>query len=159
MRLFDSCEPFDQTLLEMEWVPPSLTDSIETAVKSSPISSPISSPKTEDKILQQLRENPQCSTQQLGDALGISKRAVLKQIEKLKQQGRLKRVAKRGEDLKLTLQNWRTPESYTKTQTKPPPRFVKLLAWGDGNFSPTSQKNEMNRTKLKTSPAFCALVE
>jgi predicted HTH transcriptional regulator len=92
LRLFDSCEPFDQTLLEMEWVPPSLTDSIETAVKGSPISSPISSPKTEDKILHQLRENPQCSTQQLGDALGISKRAVLKQIEKLKQQGRLARI-------------------------------------------------------------------
>jgi len=88
MRLFDSCEPFDQTLLEMDWVPPSLTDSIE----SSPISSPISSPKTGEKILQQLRENPQCSTQQLGDALGISKRAVLKQIEKLKQQGRLARI-------------------------------------------------------------------
>jgi predicted HTH transcriptional regulator len=92
MRLFDSCEPFDQTLLEMDWVPHSLTDSIETTVKSSPISSPISSPKTEDKILQQLRENPQCSTQQLGDVLGISKRAVLKQIEKLKQQGRLARI-------------------------------------------------------------------
>ena len=92
MRLFDSCEPFDQTLLEMDWVPASLSDSLETGVKSSPISSPISSPKTGEKILQQLRENPQCSTQQLGDALGISKRAVLKQIEKLKQQGRLARI-------------------------------------------------------------------
>lgn len=30
--------------------------------------------------------------QQMGDALGISKRAVLKQIEKLKQQGRLNRI-------------------------------------------------------------------
>jgi predicted HTH transcriptional regulator len=92
MRLSDSCEPFDQTLLEMDWMPASLTDAIETAVKSSPISSPISSPKTEEKILQLLRENPQCSTQQLGDVLGISKRAVLKQIEKLKQQGRLARI-------------------------------------------------------------------
>lgn len=92
MRLSDACEPFAQTLLEMDWMPASLTDTIETAVKSSPISSPISSPKTEEKILQLLRENPQCSTQRLGDALGISKRAVLKQIEKLKQQGRLARI-------------------------------------------------------------------
>jgi len=29
---------------------------------------------------------------QLGEVLGISKRAVLKQIEKLKKQGRLKRI-------------------------------------------------------------------
>lgn len=84
MRLSDSCEPFDQTLLEMDWVVSSLMNAIETAVKSSP--------KTEEKILQQLRENPQCSTQQLGNVLGISKRAVLKQIEKLKQQGRLARI-------------------------------------------------------------------
>ena len=90
--MMNSCEPFDQTLLEMDWVAPSLTNAIETVVKSSPISSPISSPKTEEKILQQLRENPQCSTQQLGNVLGISKRAVLKQIEKLKQQGRLARI-------------------------------------------------------------------
>jgi biotin operon repressor len=81
-------EPFDQTLLEMDWVASSLTNSIETAVKSSPISSP----KTGEKILQHLREYPQCSTQQLGNGLGISKRAVLKQIEKLKQQGRLARI-------------------------------------------------------------------
>ena len=39
-----------------------------------------------------LREDPKLSTQQLGDALGISKRAVLKQIEKLKEQGRLSRI-------------------------------------------------------------------
>ena len=47
---------------------------------------------TEEKILRQLRENPRCSTRQLGDALGISKQAVLKHVEKLKQQGRLAHI-------------------------------------------------------------------
>jgi ATP-dependent DNA helicase RecG len=58
----------------------------------SPTGSPIGSSKTEDRILQMLREDPKLSTQQLGDALGISKRAELKQIEKLKEQGRLSRI-------------------------------------------------------------------
>lgn len=60
--------------------------------KSSPESSPESSPKTEDKILALIRRDLSMTTQQLGDALGISKRAVLKQIDKLKKEGRLQRI-------------------------------------------------------------------
>lgn len=92
MRLSDTVEPFDQTVLEMDWAVVASANSTDASGISSPIGSPISSPKTEDKILQLLVENPQCSTQQLGDALGISKRAVLKQIEKLKQEERLARI-------------------------------------------------------------------
>lgn len=96
LRLFDSFEPFDQTVLEMTWSKSTLAVTSEVTDTSSPIGSPISSPisssKTEDRILQMLREDPKLSTQQLGDALGISKRAVLKQIEKLKEQGRLSRI-------------------------------------------------------------------
>lgn len=100
LRLFDRFEPFDQTVLEMTWSASSLTVSSEVTGTGSPIRSPISSsisspvgsPKTEDRILQMLRDDPKYSAQQLGDALGISKRAVLKQIEKLKQQGRLSRI-------------------------------------------------------------------
>lgn len=96
LRLFDSFEPFDQTVLEMTWNASSLAVSAEVTDTGSPISSPIGSPigssKTEDRILQMLRDDPKRSAQQLGDALGISKRAVLKQIEKLKQQGRLSRI-------------------------------------------------------------------
>ena len=60
--------------------------------KSSPESSPESSPKTEDKILALIRRDLSMTTEQLGDALGISKRAVLKQIDKLKKEGRLQRI-------------------------------------------------------------------
>lgn len=59
---------------------------------SSPISSPISSPNTAGRILDLIRENPGISTSQMGENIGIGKRAVLKQIEKLKLAGRLRRT-------------------------------------------------------------------
>jgi predicted HTH transcriptional regulator len=95
LRLSDSVEPFDHTVLEMTWHIPTAVSPPEIeqgSPISSPISSPICSPATEDRILQLLAANPKYSTQQMGDTLGISKRAVLKQIEKLKQQGRLNRI-------------------------------------------------------------------
>lgn len=55
-------------------------------------SSPKSSPKTEDQILGLLTHDSFMTTEQLASALGISKRAILKQIDKLKVQGRLSRV-------------------------------------------------------------------
>ena len=60
--------------------------------KSSPISSPKSSPKTENRIIELINQDAFVSTVHLGEILDISKRAVLKQIQKLKEQGRLKRV-------------------------------------------------------------------
>lgn len=57
-----------------------------------PKSSPKSSPKTEQQIMELMRKNASITTEQLGEALGITKRAVLKQIGKLKDQGRLQRV-------------------------------------------------------------------
>jgi len=60
--------------------------------KSSPKSSPKSSLKTEDKILQLIAHDSSMSTERLGAELGITKRAVLKQIDKLKEQGRLRRI-------------------------------------------------------------------
>ena len=55
-------------------------------------SSPKSSPKTEDRIIELIRLNASITTEKLGENLGISKRAILKQIDKLKGQGRLRRV-------------------------------------------------------------------
>jgi predicted HTH transcriptional regulator len=48
--------------------------------------------KTEDRIVDLIRQDNTVSTEQLGKLLGISKRAVLKQIDKLKNQGRLRRI-------------------------------------------------------------------
>jgi len=59
---------------------------------SSPISSPISSPGTAGRILDLIRENSTVSASQMGENIGISKRAILKQIEKLKHSGRLRRT-------------------------------------------------------------------
>jgi ATP-dependent DNA helicase RecG len=60
--------------------------------KSSLKSSPKSSLKTEDKIVERIRQDIFITTEKLGKNLGISKRAILKQIEKLKKQGRLRRI-------------------------------------------------------------------
>lgn len=37
-------------------------------------------------------DEPKISTEKIGDILGISKRAVLKQTKKLQEQGRLRRI-------------------------------------------------------------------
>lgn len=67
-----------------------ITEILKT--KSSPKSSPISSPKTEESILALLKKDPKLSTEKMAKVLGISKRAILKQISKLKAEGRLQRV-------------------------------------------------------------------
>jgi ATP-dependent DNA helicase RecG len=51
-----------------------------------------SSLKTENRIIELIKQDASVSTEHLGVILDISKRAVLKQIRKLKEQGRLKRV-------------------------------------------------------------------
>ncbi len=61
-------------------------------VNIAPGSSLKSSPKTEERILELMRGDASITTEQLGGVLGITKRAVLKQVEKLKEQGRLRRV-------------------------------------------------------------------
>ena len=61
-------------------------------VNIAPEGSLKSSPKTEDRILELMRGDASITTEKLGGVLGITKRAVLKQIEKLKEQGRLRRV-------------------------------------------------------------------
>jgi ATP-dependent DNA helicase RecG len=60
--------------------------------KGSPKSSPKSAARTEDHILDLIRQDNSVTTERLGKLLGISKRAVLKQIEKLKNQDRLRRI-------------------------------------------------------------------
>ena len=74
---------------------------IESSVK--PVASPKERPaqaesslksslKTENRIIELIKQDASVSTEHLGVILDISKRAVLKQIRKLKEQGRLKRV-------------------------------------------------------------------
>jgi biotin operon repressor len=46
--------------------------------------------KTEDRIVDLIRQDNTVSTEQLGKLLVISKRAVLKQIDTLKNKGRLR---------------------------------------------------------------------
>ena len=59
---------------------------------SSPIGSPISSPKTWDRILKLIKENREISATEMGKVLGITKRAVIKQTNALKEAGKLRRV-------------------------------------------------------------------
>lgn len=60
--------------------------------ESSPKGSPKSSPKTEDQIIELMRSNPSISTEEIGNRIGITKRAVLKQVEKLKLKGKVERI-------------------------------------------------------------------
>ena len=69
-----------------------LAGGISMKGQDSPKSSPKSSPKTENQILTLISEDSSITTEQLGFVLGISKRAVLRQISKLKLQGHLRRV-------------------------------------------------------------------
>lgn len=54
--------------------------------------SPKGSPKTEQRIIELIRQDPYTTTAAMGEILSITKRAVLKQINKLKKQHRLRRV-------------------------------------------------------------------
>ena len=74
--------------------PETTTSSPETATSSpeTATSSPESSPETEIRILQIMTASPTITTEAIGEALGISKRAVLKQIRRLKEKGRVLRT-------------------------------------------------------------------
>ncbi len=58
----------------------------------SPTSSPIGSGKTAERILELVKGNPLISTEAMGGQLGISKRAVIKQTNKLQESRKLRRV-------------------------------------------------------------------
>jgi ATP-dependent DNA helicase RecG len=72
-----------------EWVD---TENSASQVNGSPKSSPKSSPKTDEQIIALLSQDATISTEEIGQRLDITKRAVLKQIQKLKTQGRLRRI-------------------------------------------------------------------
>ena len=55
-------------------------------------SSPKSSPKTEERIIELILKDSNITTEIMGNVLNVSKRTVLKQVDKLKKQGRLRRI-------------------------------------------------------------------
>ena len=61
-------------------------------VKTRVESSVKSSPKTDEKILALIQKNPNITSQILSEKLDITKRAIEKQISKLKKENKLKRV-------------------------------------------------------------------
>jgi predicted HTH transcriptional regulator len=87
LELKERFEPQEHTVLSLHWA-----NATPLVPKSSPKSSPIPHQDTAESILLLLGKNPFMSTRVLGENLEISKRAVLKQIEKLKAQNRLRRV-------------------------------------------------------------------
>ena len=74
--------PFIEFMLEV----------ILTTVESSVNSSVKSSVKTEDKILKYLEENPKATIRELSEVLGLSTRAIEKQIANLKKENFLVRI-------------------------------------------------------------------
>lgn len=55
-------------------------------------SSPKSSLKTDQRIIEIIKQDPYATSEAIGESLGITKRAVLKQVNKLKEQHRIRRV-------------------------------------------------------------------
>ena len=74
--------PFIEFMLEV----------ILEAIKSSVKDSVISSVNTEDKILNHFKQNPNSTIKELAIILDLTTRAVEKQIAKLKEEGKLKRI-------------------------------------------------------------------
>lgn len=79
---------YDATGLMIKFRTKNMDQGAETTKKSSPKSSP----KTQNRILDMILENPRISTAKMGEILGISKRAVLKQTKTLQELGMLKRI-------------------------------------------------------------------
>ncbi|MFG6439798.1 RNA-binding domain-containing protein [Roseateles sp. LKC17W] len=91
LRLSDSFEPFDQTVLEMRWAP---AEGMNTnASAGTPEETPEKTPeKTPEAILGLLRTRPAMTMAELAVALGKSDRAIERAVQKLREQGRLRRV-------------------------------------------------------------------
>ena len=83
LRLFDSFEPFDQTVLEMTWAP---------VAGQGDKTSEETSEETSSRLLTLLRQSPTQTAKQLAAQLGLSQRAVELQLAKLKSAQRLRRV-------------------------------------------------------------------
>lgn len=88
MRLFDSCEPFDQTRLEMEWSA-AATEASPGDTEKTPGKTP---GKTPERILEALKAGPSASVPELAARLGKSESAVERAIRRLREDGRLRRV-------------------------------------------------------------------
>ena len=71
---------------------PNLSATPTSTKKGSPISSPISSRRTSDLIIAMIKENPVISTSAMAERIGISKRGLIKQTNRLQQAGLIKRV-------------------------------------------------------------------
>jgi ATP-dependent DNA helicase RecG len=64
----------------------------EPARPGSPIGSSKGSPNTRERIITLIAANPQITSEAIASSLGITKRAVLKQIRRLKDEGLLRRI-------------------------------------------------------------------
>ena len=81
LLLYDSYEPFDQTVLEMRW---SLAVITETSEETSE--------ETSLQIMALLRHTPTLSARVMSDRLSLSQRAVEMQLAKLKKTRKIRRV-------------------------------------------------------------------
>ncbi len=80
IKLTDSMDPYNQTRLELRWPQPTKANSQK------------SSQETGDRILTLLRQDHVLTASKVALALGISMRAVQKQMASLQKNGRLRRV-------------------------------------------------------------------
>jgi len=88
IRLEDSVEPFDYTLLKLDF-PPTTGDTLEKTLGITPEKK---LEKTPEKILLLLKSHPDMSVAEIATHLNKSNSAIDRAIRKLKSEGRLKRI-------------------------------------------------------------------
>lgn len=87
LRLSDGFEPFDQTVLEMDWAPGG------GAIAETSDETPEKTPeKTPEAILTLLRSDQTLTIAALAAALGKSDSAIERALRKMREQGRLRRA-------------------------------------------------------------------
>ena len=101
VRLYDSFVPYDQSILEMIRVGQPGSSSEKMSEKSGTSSEKMdpssektgtSSEKTEEALLGLLRENSRSTIAAMAESLGLSTRGIEKQLQRLQQSGRLRRI-------------------------------------------------------------------
>lgn len=92
-RIFAACRQAGAPVPEMRCEPSGLWVEFAYLLPSSSVKSSVkSSGKTPDRILDLIRATPAIAIPQIAESLGLTSRAIEKQVRKLKTQGRLRRI-------------------------------------------------------------------
>ena len=82
--LSESFEPFDQSVLKMDW-----GDGLTGVLTETPVKTPV---KTSDRILDEMNKKPEITVSELAELLEKSESAIHRAIRKMRDAGQIRRV-------------------------------------------------------------------